>query len=163
MTVGQHRTTAQVEGREQTPQYLWSSPERDQSRRMPGAVVFLIAVALIGAVGMLYLLQTNHVANLGYEMSQLQAEREAALVEQQKLSAQIAEKQALPSVERTARIELGMRPIDDYVYLDVELPPLEPEGPEQQPAKAEKPSTLDRFWSRLTGSSTKSQETTPDD
>ncbi len=44
---------------------------------------------------MLYLLQTNHVANLGYEMSELQAEREAALVEQQELSAQIASRQAL--------------------------------------------------------------------
>jgi hypothetical protein len=106
---------------------------------------------------MLYLLQTNHVANLGYEISQLQAEREAALVEQQQLSAQIAEKQALPSVESTARVALAMRPIDDYVFLDVELPELEAELAAESPPQ-EEPSALERFWNRLTGSSTDQQE-----
>jgi hypothetical protein len=106
---------------------------------------------------MLYLLQTNHVANLGYEMSRLQAEREAALVEQQQLSAQIAEKQALTSVESTARFELGMRPIDEHVFLDVELPPAGP-TPTATPAPEEHSSALERFWNRLTGSSSSTGE-----
>lgn len=152
MMVGNREQQRVASPREQAGDYLWSSPAPDQRRAMPGAVVFLLAVAMIGAVGMLYLLQTNHVANLGYEMSELQAEREAALVEQQELSAQIAERQALTSVEATARFELGMRPVDDHIYLDVELPP--PDGRSfAQPEIAEEPSTLERFWNRLTGSS----------
>jgi hypothetical protein len=151
-----------AEQREVARAYLTSAPRTPQPRRMPGAVVFLVAVALIGAVGMLYLLQTNHVANLGYEMSQLQAEREAALVEQQQLSAQIAEKQALKAVESTARFEIGMRPIDAHVFLDVELPPTEPTRVEE-PAVAGSPSTLERFWNRLTGSSSDVRESPADD
>jgi len=157
VTVGSRQTVPAVEPRQGEREYLWSSPPASRRRRLPGAVVFLLAVALIGAVGMLYLLQTNHVANLGYEMSRLQAEREAALVEQQQLSAQIAEKQALTSVESTARFELGMRPLDEHVFLDVELPPAGP-TPTATPAPEEHSSALERFWNRLTGSSSSTGE-----
>jgi cell division protein FtsL len=115
---------------------------------MNGAIVFLIAAMMIAAVGMLYLLQTNHIARLGYEMSDLQAQREAALVEQQKLEAQIAEREAITRVELTARQELGMRPMEDYVFLDVELPP-EPAAPAEEPASD--PSIWDKLWGRFTG------------
>lgn len=140
--------------RRETGAYVWSTPPPVPKRRMHGAVVFLTAVALIGAVGMLYLLQTNHVANLGYEMSRLQQERQAALVEQQELSAQIAEKQALTTVETVAREDLGMRPIDDHLFLDVELPPAEP-APVPTEAVSQQ-SALERFWNRLTGRSDES-------
>lgn len=153
------QTQRQVETHQE---HLWSTPAPARPRQLPGALVFLVAVALIGAVGMLYLLQTNHVANLGYEMSQLQAEREAALVEQQELSAQIARLQALTAVESTARFELGMRPIDSYVFLDVELPPSEP-SVTREPVEADDPSAFERFWSRLTGSSSGSKWTATHD
>ena len=115
--------------------------------------MFLITASLIGAVGMLYLLQTNHVANLGYEMSELQAEREAALVEQQELSAQIAEKQSLLVVESTARQMLGMRPIDEYIFIDVELSPPK-SAPPAETKNVENPSLIDRFLGRISGRST---------
>ena len=139
------------------PSHLSSNPTPPEPRRLPGAVVFLITAALVGAVGMLYLLQTNHVANLGYEMSELQAEREAALVEQQELSAQIAEKQSLLVVESTARQELGMRPIDNYVFIDVEIPAPRT-GPLTEPKADDQPSVLDRFWGRITGRTSHSPE-----
>lgn len=156
MTVGSPKRPPVVPEQGHAREYLWSSPESARSRRMPGAVVFLLAAALIGAVGMLYLLQTNHVANLGYEMSELQDEREAALVEQQELSAQIAEKQALTAVESTARFELGMRPVTDHIFLDVELPPPST-ARVTAPEPVYEPSTLERFWNRLTGTSGSSE------
>jgi hypothetical protein len=115
---------------------------------MNGALVFLIATALIAAVGMLYLLQTNHIARLGYEMSALQEQREAALVEQQQLAARIAERQAITTVELTARRDLGLRPMEEYLFLDVVLPP---EQPQVQPEDAPEPSAWGRLWERLTG------------
>ncbi len=152
MTVISTQKPAEAQGQAPAADYLWNSPPAGRPRRLPGALVVLLSVLVIGALGMLYLLQTNHVANLGYEMSALQREREAALVEQQRLSAQIAGKQALPAVDSTARFELGMQPVDDYVFLDVELPPAVVEAePESTPEEG--PSTLQRFWNRLTGSS----------
>lgn len=129
--------------------YLRSTPSHPSERGPNGAIVFLISAALIAAVGMLYLLQTNHIASLGYEMSRLQEEREAALVEQQQLAAQIAEKQAITQIEVVARNELGMRPMDDYVFLDVTFPDeVKPVGPlETEP----EPSVFERFWGRITG------------
>ncbi|MEZ4520379.1 MAG: hypothetical protein R3A46_01875 [Thermomicrobiales bacterium] len=147
-------TTREQPGRvkdvaQRSQQYVWASPPAGRPRRMHGALVFLISAALIASVGMLYLLQTSHVANLGYEMSRLQEEREAALVEQQQLSAQIAEKQALTNVETIAREDLGMQSIDDYVFLDVTLPTAEaPVATDPAPSK---PSAIERFWGRLTG------------
>lgn len=157
MSVETRERRTETAARPETRRYVWSASSESPARRMNGAVVFLIAVALIGAVGMLYLLQTAHVANLGYEMSRLQGERRAALVEQQELSAQIAEKQALTSVETTARQDLGMRPIGDHIFLEVELPPTEATAV-PEPATL-KPSALERFWGRLTGQSDRSAET----
>jgi len=157
MSVETRKRRTETAARPDTRRYVWSSPSRQPGRRMHGAVVFLIAVALIGAAGMLYLLQTNHVANLGYEMSRLQDERRAALVEQQELSARIAEKQALTTVETAARQDLGMRPIGDHIFLDAELPAAEA-TPAPEPA-ASKPSVIERFWGRLTGQSDRSAET----
>ncbi|CAN5571442.1 hypothetical protein BH23CHL2_BH23CHL2_07160 [soil metagenome] len=149
MSVETRKRRASTPVRQESQPYVWSSPSGAHRRGTHGAVVFLISVALIGAVGMLYLLQTNHVANLGYEMSRLQDEREAALVEQQQLSARIAEKQALTTVEMVAREDLGMTPIADHVFLDVTFPAPEP-APSPEPAVS-KPSALERFWGRLTG------------
>jgi cell division protein FtsL len=162
MTVGKRQSPAEIGAKQSTRKYLWSSPEPLRARRLPGAIVFLIAVGIIGAVGMLYLLQTNHVANLGYEMSELQAERQAALVEQQELSAQIASRQALTAVETTARTELGMGPIEDYVFVDVELP-AEEDASSPQVTPSSQPSAIERFWNRLTGTSSGSQEKASDD
>lgn len=144
--------TTRRERLSETGRYVWSSPS-GRELRPSGAIVFLISVALIAAVGMLYLLQTNHIASLGYEMSRLQKEREAALVEQQSLAAQIAARQAITEVGIVARRDLGMVEMEDYVFLDVtfpEEPGAEAESAEPEP---EKRSAIERFWGRLTGSS----------
>jgi cell division protein FtsL len=148
MSIQTERETVPVTREETAGDYLWAAPSRAPAGRLNGAIVFLIATALIAAVGMLYLLQTNHIARLGYEMSALQEQREAALVEQQKLAARIAARQAITTVERTARRDLGLRPMEDYVFLDVELPPEQPALPQEA---APKPSAWESLWGRLSG------------
>jgi hypothetical protein len=154
MIVRERRTdtvaTPQRRARQETGRILHAS-QAGRERVPNGAVVFLISVALIAAVGMLYLLQTNHVASLGYEMSRLQEEREAALVEQNELAAQIAGKQAITQVGLVARRDLGMEEMEDFVFLDVTFPA---ETSAEADAKPEEdPSILERFWGRLTGTS----------
>ena len=132
---------------------VWADPPKPVNIGSRGAIIYLLAAGLIAAVGMLYLLQTNHVANLGYEMSELQAEREAALVEQQTLSAQIAEKQSLTTIELIARRDLGMRPLGEHIFLDVVLPaPASEQMPDEDPARR---SLTERFWDRITGKATR--------
>jgi hypothetical protein len=83
-------------------------------------------------------------------MSRLQQEREAALVEQQQLAAQIAGKQAITQVGLVARRDLGMDDMEDYVFLHVIFPE---EAPVEVESKEEDPSVIERFWGRLTGRS----------
>ncbi|HLT20313.1 MAG TPA: hypothetical protein VKZ96_12700 [Thermomicrobiales bacterium] len=147
---------ARPERRGETGSYLWSSPA-GRERGPNGAIVFLISVALIAAVGMLYLLQTNHIASLGYEMSRLQKEREAAMVEQQGLAAQIAARQAITEVGIVARRDLGMVEMENYVFLDVTFPE-EPAAREDDPSQRDEPSVLERFWGRLTGKSSAGED-----
>ncbi len=58
--------------------------------------------------------------------------------------------------------ELGMGPIEDYVFVDVELP-AEEDAPSPQVTPGSEPSAIERFWNRITGSSSGSQENTRDD
>jgi len=119
-------------------------------RRLNNAAVFLIVATAIAVVGMLYLIQTSQVAGLGYEVSNLEAERLEKSLENQRLTYQVAGYEALPKIELTARGQLGMLPIDAHIFLSVprpasdELAVPEPQTPQQR-------SLGQRVWDRLTG------------
>ena len=114
------------------------------------AALFTIVVLTIATVGLLHLIQTSQVAGLGYEVSRLERERTAKALENQQLSYDVARLQALPQVEQVALEQLGMLPVDDYIFLTVPLPPSDELGT-PEPAPARERSVLERVWDRLTG------------
>lgn len=133
-----------------TTRILHARPVQGIARRMNGAIIFTVAIALIASVGMLYLLQTNHVANLGYQMSRLQAERTERTTANQRLTAQIAELQALDQVESVAVGQIGMEPMEKYIFLTVNRP-AQDELALPEPVDDDGGSLLDRILGRLTG------------
>lgn len=90
------------------------------------AIRFLIALALVAAISLLYLVQASSVTELNYAV-QGQAVRHTELVrERQALQLQIAQAQALPRIEQIARTRLNMVPMgDQFQYLNV---PAESQG-----------------------------------
>lgn len=122
-----------------------------KQRRLSGALVFALCAALIAAVGMLYLMQTSHVASLGYELSRLQAEQSRESLTNQQLAAEIAELQSLDRAESTARNALGMQPMEEFAYLNVSVP-AELELPRPEPSGGDERGLVERTWDRLMGS-----------
>jgi hypothetical protein len=102
--------TAQVGRRDRLEAYLALDP----------AIRFVIALALVAAISLLYLVQASAVTELNYDV-QAQIARHTKLVrEQQDLQLQIARAQALPQVEQVARVKLHMVPVGPaYRYLQV--------------------------------------------
>lgn len=119
-------------------------------KRLSGAIVFSICAAMLAAVGMLYLMQTSHVASLGYELSSLQAEHGRASVANQRLEAEVAELQGLDRAERTARNVLDMEPMVSYAYLDVERP-AQSDLPLPETPAGDRRGAVQRVWDRLFG------------
>lgn len=118
--------------------------------RMNDAAIVTIMALTIGAVGLLYLVQTSHVAGLGYAVSRLERERAAKSLENEQLSYEIARYQSLPAIERVALDELGMQPMEERVYLTVPLP-VHDELPLPPAETSMDRSLAGRVWDRLTG------------
>src|ERR1043165_6508694 len=75
------------------------------------AIRFVIALALVAAISLLYLVQASNVTELNYEV-QGQAVRHTELVrERQALDLQVAQAQALPRISSVARTKLNMVPM----------------------------------------------------
>lgn len=129
--------------------------------RINTAVIFIVVAGLITAVGMLYLIQTNHVAGLGFEMSQLQREREALALHNEQLNYSIAQYESLEAVEEIALGELGMTESEDFVFLSVPRPASD-ELPVPEPVEAHELSVWQRIWQSLSGEATAVQTTTED-
>lgn len=130
-----------------------SAPQPEPRRRISTAVIAIVVAILVTAVGLLYLIQTNHVAGLGYEMSQLQLERAALQNRNEQLNYTVANYESLRQVESIALGQLGMVEADDYLFLSVPVPASDqlvvPE-PEADGA----PSLIERIWEGLTGKAT---------
>ncbi len=121
--------------------------------RVSSAVIFIVVAGLITAVGMLYLIQTNHVAGLGFEMSQLQREREALALRNEQLNYSLAGYESLGAVEEIALEQLGMSESEDFVFLSVPRPASD-ELPVVEPVEAHQPSVWRQIWNDLTGQAT---------
>lgn len=118
--------------------------------RINTALIFIAVAGLITTVGLLYLFQTNHVAGLGFDMSQLQREREALALRNEQLNYSIARYESLDAVEQIALSEIGMDEAGDYVFLSVPRP-VNDELPTAEPVSSGKSSVWERVWDRVTG------------
>lgn len=128
-------------------------PSPPARSRINTALIFIVVAGLVTAVGMLYLVQTNHVAGLGFEMSQLQREREALTLRNERLNFSIAQYESLDVVEEIALIELGMIESEDFVFLSAPRPAID-ELPAVKPLDAYQPSLWERIWQSLNGEAT---------
>lgn len=122
-------------------------------RRLNNAWLFTLVAVAITTVGLLYLVQTSHVASLGYEVSRLERERLDKSLENQKLTYDIARQQSLPAIEQIAREELGMEPVEQTgtrLYITVPEPAIA-ELPVPESETGDNLSLGRRIWARLTG------------
>jgi cell division protein FtsL len=84
------------------------------------AIRFVIALALVAAISLLYLVQTSTVTQLNYEVQTAAVEHTKLVREEQALQLQIADAQSLPRIEEIARTKLQMVPMgDQFRYLTV--------------------------------------------
>jgi cell division protein FtsL len=84
------------------------------------AIRFLIALALVAAISLLYLVQASNVTELNYDVQRAAAAHTKLVQDRQQLQLQIARAQSLPQIEQVARTQLKMTPMgDQYRYLDV--------------------------------------------
>ncbi|MDI3339729.1 MAG: hypothetical protein QJR03_04280, partial [Sphaerobacter sp.] len=83
-------------------------------------------------------------AELGYELSRVERERDALAIENARLGYLVAQEESLERIEQVATNQLGMRPLSRYRFLEVQAPPEEnlPTVPAPTPA----PESL---WERL--------------
>jgi cell division protein FtsL len=123
---------------------------RPETPRVNNAVLFTIIVLTIGTIGLLYVIQTSQVAGLGYEVSRLERERTEKSLENQQLTYQVANYQALPRVQEVAIDDLGMQPMSDYIFITVPLPPHD-DPPMPGPEPSNERSVIGRIWDRITG------------
>lgn len=128
-------------------------PEPEPRSRISSAIIYIVVAVLITAVGLLYLIQTNHVAGLGYEMSQLQRERAALMTRNEELNFAIASYESIAEVESVAIGRLGMQESEEYLFLTVARPPSD-QLVVPDPVPEGRPSLLERVWNGLTGSAT---------
>lgn len=129
-----------------------ASPQGVRTARKPlhTAIMVIIAASLVAVVGMLYVLQTNSIASLGYAMSDSQRTLEARRIENQRLRAQIAELESLDQIRSIAVDELDMEPYDDYQFLTVAWPE-HSETPAPEPLHAEGRSLFGDLLDTLLG------------
>jgi cell division protein FtsL len=87
-----------------------------------GATMVAIAAIALTVIGILYLIQTSEVAQLGYDMSRLQAQRESMTLEISELEYELARYESLQTVEEVAVTQLGMTPMNNYEFIEIQEP-----------------------------------------
>jgi cell division protein FtsL len=85
-------------------------------------VALLVAILLVSVISLLYMNQAGRLATSGYQISNLQNERDRLQRENQSLEVQLAQLRALPRIEDVAKQKLQMTKGDlakvQYVQLD---------------------------------------------
>ncbi|MBV9120714.1 MAG: cell division protein FtsL [Chloroflexi bacterium] len=109
------------------PEAVVANPPQVNVRRpkeLRNTVAMLFAIMLISIISLLYMNQAGRLATSGYQISQLQAERDRLQRENQGLEVQLSQLHSLPYVEDTATNKLHMVKGDlakvQYVSLDAQ-------------------------------------------
>jgi cell division protein FtsL len=115
-----------------------------------GATMVSIAAIVITVIGLLYLIQTSQVAQLGYDMSRLQTEREQLSLDVSELKYEFARYESLYTVEQVATEQLGMVHLTNYDFIEVEAP-VHRELPVAQPVSGEDRTLFGRVVRSMLG------------
>lgn len=117
---------------------------------MNGATMVSIAAIALTVIGLLYLIQTSQVAQLGYDMSRLQSREDALALEISELQYEVARYESLHTVEEMAEQRLGMVPMTNYEFIDVQEP-AQRELSLPEPRAAKQDSIVERVINTLAG------------
>ncbi|HET7034163.1 MAG TPA: hypothetical protein VFI42_00630 [Thermomicrobiaceae bacterium] len=109
-----------------------------------GAALVALAALFLGCIGILYLIQTSQVAQLGYQMSHLQTRYDELTDANEKLRYQIDRDHSLPVVQQVAITKLEMVPLHTFKFLQVQRP-----AQDQLPAPAPEPRTHLSLWRQV--------------
>jgi cell division protein FtsL len=90
-----------------------------------GAAMVGIAALAIGVIGILYLIQTSQVAELGYQLSHLQSQHDDLALDNSRLAYQVGRYESLDTIQQVATQQLGMTHLENYQFLQVQRPPQE--------------------------------------
>jgi cell division protein FtsL len=129
--------------------------QQGQYIALNGVAMVIIAAVALALIGILYLMQTARVAGLGYKFSDLQSQYYSLSLENSKLGYQVARDQSLDKVNQIATEQLGMTPLKNFQFLQVQRPAndnLPPTPPDVQPQR----SLLQRIKAAITGQSSAS-------
>lgn len=107
------------------------------------ALVIIVAVALT-VICILYLVQTARVASLGYKFSALQDDYYTLSLENSKLGYNVAREQSLDTINQIATGQLGMKPMDDFKFMEVERP-----AQDNLPALSAESPPHESTWQRI--------------
>jgi cell division protein FtsL len=91
-------------------------------RELRNTVALLVAILLISVISLLYMNQAGRLATSGYQISNLQDDRDRLQRENESLEVQLSQLRALPHVEQIAKQKLQMTKGElakvQYVQLD---------------------------------------------
>lgn len=119
-------------------------PVKRKYLTLNGAALVVLAAIVLTVLGFLYLVQTTHVAGLGYELGRLQRDHDALEIEIARFGYDIAHYESLDTVEQVAIEQLGMGAMDQHQFLDVQRP-----AQEQLPPPPRETAPPESFWHRV--------------
>lgn len=142
-----------------TPPTSKAAPPSKRSRRyvrlpyirLNGAGMVALVAAALSVIGILYLVQTAHVASLGYQLSALQNQRNDLAIQTAGIQAQVAQFESLSQIEGIATKQLGMVPMQHYVFLNVPQQAAAANQTTVATQAAPKESLWHRFIRQITG------------
>ena len=104
------------------PETLDPRPAATRPRELRNTVALLFAILLISVISLLYMNQAGQLATSGYQISQLQQQRDQLQRDNQALEVELSNLNALPRIEDEATTKLLMTKGDlarvQYVNLD---------------------------------------------
>ncbi len=91
-------------------------------RRFSATMIVAVAMLAIAAAGLIQVLQTSHVAEVGYQLRALEVERTELDAQIRLLEARLAESSNLERIREQAQTRLGMVPAEDDLSITVNVP-----------------------------------------
>ena len=91
-------------------------------RRISATMIVALAMLTVAAVGLTQVLQTSHVAEVGYQLRALEDERTELDAQVRLLEARLAGSSNLERIREQAETRLGMVPAEDDLSITVNVP-----------------------------------------